>query len=234
MLFAAAALIAAAPLVAQTVAIEGGTVHTMAGAPIENATVLIRDGKVVAVGTNVQVPAGAQRVDARGKIVTPGFFASGSRIGLTEVGAVPGTNDYAMREDDQIAAAFNVAEGLNPRSIVIPVNRIAGITTAVAEPAGGLISGQGVVIDLAGERVEELLVRTPVAMFATLGERSQGAGGGARAGVATAEAPAPAGNLGRLASVPKHPTRLQVVIPFQGTQSTRLVHRTLHGKSGKL
>jgi imidazolonepropionase-like amidohydrolase len=179
---AALSVLCAAPLAAQTVAIEGGTVHTMAGAPIENATVLIRDGKVVAVGTNVQVPAGAERVDARGKVVTPGFFASGSRIGLSEVGAVEGTNDYAMRDEDQVAAAFNVADGLNPRSIVIPVNRIAGITTAVAAPSGGLISGQGVVIDLAGDRVEELLVRTPVAMFATLGERSQNAGGGARAG----------------------------------------------------
>lgn len=182
---AAAAL--AAPAAAQTIAIEGGTVHTMAGAPIQNGTVLIRDGRIVAVGSNVSVPAGAQRIDARGKQVTPGFFESSTNIGLVEVGGVGETRDFAVDtedgpEADYVAAAFNVRDGLNPNSIVIPVNRIHGVTTAVTRPVGGLISGQGVVIDLAGERVGDLVAKGPVAMFATLGERTKDAGGGARAG----------------------------------------------------
>lgn len=183
---AAAAALAASPLAAQTIAIEGGTVHTMAGAPIQNGTVLIRDGRIVAVGASVAVPAGAQRIDARGKIVTPGFFDSSTNLGLVEVGAVGETRDFAVSSGgpngDYVAAAFNVRDGLNPNSIVIPVNRISGVTTVVTRPSGGLISGQGVVIDLAGERVEELVARTPVAMYATLGEGSQNAGGGSRAG----------------------------------------------------
>jgi imidazolonepropionase-like amidohydrolase len=183
---AAAAALVAAPAAAQTIAIEGGKVFTMAGAPIENGTVLIRDGQVIAVGANVAVPAGAVRVDARGKVVTPGFFESNTHLGLTEVGAVRETNDYYMQQGgddaDYVTAAFNVAEGINPRSIVIPVTRIAGVTTAVTAPAGGLVAGQGVVIDLAGERLDEMLVKTPVAMFATLGEGAKRAGGGARAG----------------------------------------------------
>lgn len=170
------------PLPAQTVAIEGGTVHTMAGAPLEGATVLIRDGRIVAVGADVSVPAGAQRIDARGKIVTPGLFASETHLGLVEVGAVGETNDYRMRDDDQVTAAFDVADGINPRSILIPVNRIAGVTTAVTEPEGGLVSGQGAVIDLVGNRTSDLLVKDPVAMFVHLGESSLDAGGGARAG----------------------------------------------------
>jgi imidazolonepropionase-like amidohydrolase len=187
MLLAAAAALGAAPLAAQTIAIEGGRVHTMAGAPIENATVLIRDGRIVAVGTDVSIPAGAQRIDARGKVVTPGFFDSNTNIGLVEVGAVGETRDFVLETDegpeaDYVAAAFNVSDALNPASVVIPVNRIAGVTTVVSRPAGGLVSGQGVVIDLEGEQISDLLVRTPVAMFASLGERSQDAGGGTRAG----------------------------------------------------
>jgi imidazolonepropionase-like amidohydrolase len=182
--FRAAALAALVPaaLSAQTIAIEGGRVHTMAGAPIEGGTVLIRDGRIVAVGSGIAVPAGAVRIDARGKQVTPGFFESNTRIGLTEVGSVTQTNDFRMTDADQVTAAFNVADGLNPHSIVIPVTRIGGVTTAVSAPTGGMISGTGVVIDLAGDDAPAMLVRTPVAMFATLGQGSQAAGGGARAG----------------------------------------------------
>lgn len=177
----------AAPTSAQTIAIEGGTVHTMAGAPIEGATVLIRDGRIAAVGTNVTVPAGAQRIDARGKVVTPGFFESNTNLSLVEVGAVQGTRDYSIAESqgpdaDHVAAAFNVADGINPRSVLIPVNRAAGVTTVVTRPEGGLIAGQGAVIDLEGDDISDVIARNPVAMYATLGERSQRAGGGTRAG----------------------------------------------------
>jgi imidazolonepropionase-like amidohydrolase len=172
---------------AQTIAIEGGRVHTMAGAPIDGATVLIRDGRIAEVGLNVTVPAGAQRIDARGKVVTPGFFDSNTNLTLVEVGAVQGTRDFSMAswegpEADYVAAAFNVADGINPNSVLIPVTRIGGVTTAVARPQGGLISGQAAVVDLEGDDVQDLVVRNPVGMFATLGERSQSAGGGARAG----------------------------------------------------
>jgi imidazolonepropionase-like amidohydrolase len=185
-LAAASLALAAAPLAAQgVVAIEGGTVYTLTGAPIEGGTVLIRDGRIAAVGRDVAVPAGARRVDARGKRVTPGLFESNTRIGLTEVGAVPGTNDFTLadQDEDRIMAAFDVADGLNPASIVIPVTRIAGVTTAVAAPGGGgLVNGKGVVIDLAGDDAGDMLVKDPVAMYATLGEGVETAGGGARGG----------------------------------------------------
>ncbi|CAN5365564.1 amidohydrolase family protein [soil metagenome] len=178
----AAALLAATVASAQTIAIEGGTVHTMTGAPLQGATVLIRDGRITAVGMDVAVPAGAQRIDASGKIVTPGLFASQTHLGLSEVGAVQQTNDFRMADEDQVTAAFDVADGINPASIVIPVTRIAGITTAVTEPEGGLVSGRGVLIALAGRTLAEMLVEDPVAMFAELGEGALSAGGGARAG----------------------------------------------------
>lgn len=178
-----ALIVTAGPAAAQeTIAIEGGTVHTMTGTPIEGGTVLIRDGEIVAVGQNVDVPAGATRIDARGKIVTPGLFESQTHLGLVEVGAVAGTRDYAMQNEDRVAAAFNVADGLNPRSIVIPVTRIGGVTTAITTPAGGLIAGQGVLIDLVGLDPDAMIAESPIAMFATLGLGAEEAGGGARAG----------------------------------------------------
>ncbi|MBW3628874.1 MAG: amidohydrolase family protein [Gemmatimonadetes bacterium] len=177
-----------APLAAQVIAIEGGTVYTMAGPPIENGTVLIRDGKILAVGVGISVPNGARRIDARGKIVTPGLFESSTHIGLAEVDAVETTNDFVAQgpagtaTSDLITAAFNVADGINPASMVIPVTRISGVTTTVTRPEGGLVAGQGVVIDLAGSRLDDMLVKSPAAMFASLGDASRVAGGGARAG----------------------------------------------------
>lgn len=186
LLAAAAALLAAAPAPAQeTIAIEGGTVHTMTGAPIEDGIVLIREGRIIAVGRELAIPAGALRIDARGSIVTPGLIESGTQIGLVEVGAVAGSVDHSMITPrdvirEQIRAGFNVADGINPFSTVIPVTRIGGITTAVSRPTGGLVSGQGVVMDLDGSTVEEMIIRSPVGMFARMDEGVRGVAGGTR------------------------------------------------------
>jgi imidazolonepropionase-like amidohydrolase len=182
---AAAALLLALPAAAQTVAIEGGTVHTMTGAPIEGGTVLIRDGRIVAVGRDVAVPAGARRIDARGRHVTPGFIESGTQIGAVEVGAVTGSVDNQMVQPgdellSQVRAGFNIIDGINPQSMVIPVTRIGGVTTAVSRPSGGLIAGQGIVLDLDGRTVDAMVVRSPVAMFAQIGESAARGTGGSR------------------------------------------------------
>jgi len=186
-LLAAALLLAAAPAAAQTIAITGGTVYPVSGPAIRGGTVLIQNGRITAVGAGIAIPAGAQRIDATGKWVTPGLFESSTTMGLVEVDAVRETNDYEIRDvapgsGDQVAAAFNVADGLNPRSMVIPVSRIAGVTTAVSRPSGGLIAGQAVAIDLAGNRMEDMLIGGPVAMFASIAENSRDAGGGTRGG----------------------------------------------------
>ena len=84
-LYAAAALAAfAKPAVAETIAITGGRVVVGDGtAPIDGGTVIIRDGNVIAAGANVAVPADARRIDAKGKWVSPGFFAGFTRLGLS-------------------------------------------------------------------------------------------------------------------------------------------------------
>lgn len=170
-------------LLAQTIAITGGTVYPVTGPKIDNATVLIRDGRIAAVGTNVAIPSGATRIDASGKWVTPGLIDGGGQMGLTEIGAVPGTQEGGLR-DSAVAASFNVLEGINPASAVIPVTRIEGITTTLAAPSGGFIRGQAVLIDLDGRTVEAMLVKSPAGMVVNLNEDSKGAGGGSRAGAA--------------------------------------------------
>ena len=167
---------------AEVVALTGATVHTMGPAgTIENGTVVIENGRVRAVGKDVAVPSGARRIDARGKVVTPGLFDSMSRIGLVEVGAVEGSNDAGV-EGDRYTAAFNVADGINPRSTLIPINRVmGGLTRTLVMPRNGdtLIGGQGSLVHLGTEQGDYLL-RSPAAMLAVLGEGGAQRVGGAR------------------------------------------------------
>ena len=170
-------------VLAQTIAITGGTVYPVSGPKIEQATVLIRDGKIAAVGANVTVPTDATRIDATGTWVTPGFIDGGGQMGLVEISAVAGTRDGSV-QGDTIAAAFNIAEGINPASQLIAVTRIEGITTTLASPSGHLVSGQSVLIDLDGATIETMLVKSPVGIVIDLSEGAKDEGGGTRAGVA--------------------------------------------------
>ena len=170
-------------LLAQTIALTGGTVYPVSGPKLANASVLIRDGRIVAVGTNVTIPSGATRIDAAGKWITPGLIDGTGQLGLVEISAVPGTREASV-QGDTIAAAFNVAEGINPASTLIPVTRIEGITTALVVPTGNLVSGQAALIDLDGATIEQMLVKSPVGTVADLSERAKDNAGGSRAAVA--------------------------------------------------
>jgi imidazolonepropionase-like amidohydrolase len=165
---------------AQTIAITGGTVYPVSGPRIEHGTVLIRDGKIVQVGAGIAVPAGAQQIDATGKWVTPGLFHGGTTLGLVEVGSIDETSENSAAGD--INAAFNVAEGLNPAATTIPVARMEGVTTAFVAPTDGLIAGEGAIIGLAGDRIEDLIRVSPAALVMSFGAGGRDAGGGSRAG----------------------------------------------------
>ncbi len=174
-------LLGSAAVAAPPVAILGATIHTMGPAgEIRNGTILIENGTIRAIGANVAVPAGATRIEAAGKIVTPGLFDSLTRLGLVEVSQVDGTVDASI-ENDLITAALNVADGLNPDSSLIPVNRIEGLTHALVAPDAGksLIAGQAAIIQLGAG---EIVLRAPAAMFAVLGEAGAEKAGGSRAG----------------------------------------------------
>ena len=158
---------------AQTVAITGGKVYPVSGPAIENGTVVITNGRITAVGTNVSIPAGAQRIDATGKIVTPGFVNSSTQLGVQEVSAVTDTRDAAARGKDNVAAAFTVWEGLNPNSVMLAPARKEGITSFVVIPTGGLIAGQAALLDVVPGTTTDMMIRAPVAMVAEIGDAQQ-------------------------------------------------------------
>ncbi|MNU41985.1 hypothetical protein D3C71_307370 [compost metagenome] len=196
---AVAALALVGPAAAQDVAITGGRVLTGTSV-IENGTVIVRGGRVVSVGTGA-APAGLPTIDARGKIVTPGFVAVDSGLGGSEVGSVRGSNDLSNNANT-LSAAFDLSYGLDPWSFTLPTARLGGVTRAVVTPqhagsggghshddsdfagAGhggfqspGLFAGQAAVIKLGGA---DILVKPRVAMVAPFGEAGKGVAGGAR------------------------------------------------------
>ena len=163
LLYAVAALtLGAASAGAQTVAIRGGTVHTLAGDPIESGTVVMVGGFITAVGTNASVPATAEIIDATGLHVYPGMFDPVTRLGLTEIGAVVVTSD--VRELGDFNPHLLGATAVHPASEIIPVTRANGITHAVAAPQanGGGIGGQASLIHLNGWTVEEMMIEPSV------------------------------------------------------------------------
>ena len=180
-LLLAASSLLAAPAAAQTIAITGGTVALGDGSePIEGGTVVIRNGRIAAAGRNVAVPAGAQRVDATGKWVTPGIVAGFSRVGLLEVDAVGATNDISAN-DSPFSAAIDVAPAINPRALAIQVSRAGGVTRAIVAPgtAKSIFAGQGAVIDTGSDM--EAVTRARAFQFVELGETGADEAGGSRA-----------------------------------------------------
>lgn len=168
---------------AETYAITNATVHTLGEAgTLRNATVVIEDGKVTAVGTNVNVPARAEVLDATGKIVTPGIFDPVSSLGIIEIGGVEQSVDDTL--GNSYGPAFSIADAVNPRSTLIPINRIEGVTRAFVVPdageGGNVLAGQAAVIHLGG--VTDFLVERNAGMIAFLGESGSGIAGGSRAG----------------------------------------------------
>ena len=176
------ALVVAGRADAQTVAITNGAVYPVSGPKLDGATVLLRDGKIVAVGRGITVPADATVVDATGRWVTPGLIHAGSSLGirLTDNGAQEQTQEDIV--EGEVKASFNVDEAIDPATMTIPAVRTEGVTTALTMPLQGLIPGQAVVIDLAGDRIEDMLVRSPAAMIVDLGQGGKQGGGGSRAG----------------------------------------------------
>jgi len=157
-------------------AIRNARIVTVSGADIENGTVVIRDGKIEAVGTNVNVPAGAQSIDGRGLSVYPGMIDAGTNMGLVEVPqGANGTVDTA--EVGDLNPNAKAITAVNPHSAHIAVTRVEGITNTLTAPTGGLISGQAALINLIGTAPKEMAVVPQFALVINY-PRIGGGGGG--------------------------------------------------------
>ncbi|MFI5251389.1 MAG: amidohydrolase family protein [Bacteroidota bacterium] len=144
------------------IAITGATIHTVSGREIEHGTILFDKGKIIALGTDVQIPSGAEIIDATGKHVYPGMIDARSIIGLTEIESVRATNDIS--EVGDINSNIKPEVAINPESDLIPVTRANGVTMAAIFPGGGTISGSAALIELDGWTWEDMTYKSPVGM----------------------------------------------------------------------
>ncbi len=165
---------------AENIAITGGTAFTDGGSgKVENATVLIKDGKIESVSSGGTVPGGYRTVDADGKWVTVGFMVSGTALGLEEVSLSGNITDHrATKAKNTIG--MDVAYAFNPANTIIPNTRIEGVTRATTQFTGSkdMWRGQGAVIALAGD---EMIVRPQAFISIDLDEGSANSNFGSRA-----------------------------------------------------
>jgi imidazolonepropionase-like amidohydrolase len=182
LLLSAILSLGATPLAAQTIAITGGTVYPVSGPKIANATIIIQNGRITAVGANVPVPAGATRVDAAGKWITPGLIHANAQAGLGVAG-LNGQQEGGVQ--GEVNPSFNPAEGVDPAAFNIPIARTGGITGALLVPGGSFFPGQIPAVNYDGQRLDEMIVTRNAAMVLDLTDNSKAAGGGSRAGTMT-------------------------------------------------
>src|SRR5947207_2953991 len=169
----------------ESYAITNARIVTVAGPTIEKGTVVIRDGLILSVGTNVTAPADARTIDGAGLTVYPGLIDASTNLGMPQPSPTPGVGGGRGGGGGQfqfpggqspMASALNstqpaglqpeimAADYLRPGGDQIEAERTAGITTALTAPRAGIFIGQSALINLAGNTPQEMIVRSPVAL----------------------------------------------------------------------
>ncbi|HMT46940.1 MAG TPA: amidohydrolase family protein [Novosphingobium sp.] len=179
----AALLASAAPALAQDMAVTNARLVIGDGTPpIDNGTVVVRGGKVVAAGAGVAVPADLKPIDVGGRWVTPGLVVAVTDLGLVDVEAVDDSNDSDARKAP-FSAGLDIAPAINPSAQPIAISRAGGVTRAAVAPLGtsGIFRGQGAVIDLGAD--PRAVVQARAFQYVDLGEAGAQVAGGSRVAV---------------------------------------------------
>lgn len=161
----------AAPAAPAAYAIRNATIVPVVGPRISGGTIVLRGGRIDAVGAQLTPPADAQVVDGTGLFVYPGLFDCGTTLGLIEIGSVPGGND--QQEIGDFNPHDDALTAVNPSSELIPTVRINGVTTVLTAARGGVISGQAALIDLAGWTPQDMAVLPRAGMVVTFPRTSR-------------------------------------------------------------
>jgi imidazolonepropionase-like amidohydrolase len=150
-----------------TYAIAHATIHPVSSPPIQDGVIVLRDGKIAAIGgSDMAVPSDAEVIDARGLHVWPGLINAATTLGVYEIGQVGVTVDTSESgtfQPDEMAVS-----ALNPHSAMIPVTRAEGVTTALITPRAPAIAGQAGLVDLDGWTMPEMLIDAKVALVVNL------------------------------------------------------------------
>jgi len=150
------------PRVGKTFALVNGTVYPVTGTPIKGGTVVVQDGKILAVGRDVKIPGGADVIDIGGKSVYPGFIDAGANIGLNEISGIAQINDST--EFGEYQPDLNAGTALWPESVYYGTARMNGITHSLCRPLSGVIAGQAAFIQHEGLTTEEIGVGNKAAL----------------------------------------------------------------------
>jgi len=133
--------------------LKNATIVTVTKGVIENGSVLLKNGKIEAIGQNID-GGDAEIIDCTNLYIYPGLIDGGSRLGLVEVNSVPETQDYA--EIGQVTPNMQALVAVNPNAVAIPVTRVSGVTTTLAIPSGGLFPGTAALINLNGYNADQM------------------------------------------------------------------------------
>jgi imidazolonepropionase-like amidohydrolase len=151
-----------APPQSETIALTGGTIHTITNGVIQNGIIVFANGVITAVGADVAVPAGARRIDVSGRHIYPGLIDGYSAMGLQEIGAVDVTNDTNELGDFNPNVRAEVA--VNPESRHIGTARSNGVLVTLTTPAGGIVSGLTAALMLDGWTWETMTLKSGAAL----------------------------------------------------------------------
>lgn len=160
--------------------ISNATIVPVVGERIPNGSVLIQNGRIAAVGSQVTAPSDATRIDGTGLFVYPGMIDSGTQLGLTEISSVPGGED--RQELGEFNAQNDALTAVNPHTEHIPVTRTNGVTTVITAPSGGVISGNAALMDLSGWTPREMGVVPQAGIVMTIPRTGGGGFGGGGGG----------------------------------------------------
>jgi imidazolonepropionase-like amidohydrolase len=165
---------------AQTHVITNARIVPVTSPPIERGTIVIQDGKIAALGTKVATPSGANKIDGAGLAVYPGWVDAYTTVGLSEIASVRGSVDTAE------IGAFNPQAqawiAVNPHSEIVRTTRVNGITTVLAAPSGGRISGSASALNLFGDYPNEMTLRPQVGLVLNIPSRYRRAARGSTEG----------------------------------------------------
>ena len=150
--------------------IKNGRIHTMAGEIIENGSILIENGKIVEIGKDLVAPLDSEIIDAEGRMITPGFIDAHCHLGMWEDG-MGFEGDDGNEWVEPVTPHLRAIDGINPMDINFKEAYIGGVTTAVTGPgSANVVGGQFVAIKTYGKRVDDMIIKEPVAMKVAFGE----------------------------------------------------------------
>ena len=150
--------------------IKDAYIYTMAGDVIEGGSILIDNGKIVEIGKDIVAPLDAEIINAEGRMVTPGFIDAHCHLGMWEDG-MGFEGDDGNEWVDPVTPQLRAIDGLNPMDVTFKEAYMGGVTTAVTGPgSANVVGGQFVAVKTCGKRVDDMIIKTPVAMKIAFGE----------------------------------------------------------------